>query len=191
MTDALLELVGAWGVWALALTTFLSCLALPVPSSMMMLAAGAFVASGDLALGAVVAGALGGALLGDQVGFALGRRVGQARWLTATPGRAALIGKARALTARHGLWAVFFSRWMFSALGPYVNLVAGGAHMRWARFSLGSVTGESVWVAVYVALGWALGGRIDQIAELASNATGLATSLLIAAILGWLVFRRR
>lgn len=48
MSDTLLQLLATYGAPLLALTTFASCLALPVPSSLMMLAAGAFVASGDL-----------------------------------------------------------------------------------------------------------------------------------------------
>ena len=48
MTDLFTALVADWGVPALALITFLSCLALPVPASLAMLSAGAFVASGDL-----------------------------------------------------------------------------------------------------------------------------------------------
>ena len=63
MTDVVLALVPHYGPWVLAIATFLSCLALPAPASLLMIAGGAFVASGDLSLvytaGAAFAGAVG------------------------------------------------------------------------------------------------------------------------------------
>jgi membrane-associated protein len=48
MTDWLLALVPTYGPWLLLACTFLACLALPVPASVLMLGAGSFVAAGDL-----------------------------------------------------------------------------------------------------------------------------------------------
>ena len=52
MTDWLLGLVPQYGIYLLAAGTFSSCLALPFPASILMIAAGGFVASGDLSLAA-------------------------------------------------------------------------------------------------------------------------------------------
>ena len=73
MTDWLLALVPQYGVWLLAACTFLSCLGLPIPASILMLTAGGFVAAGDLSLTGNVAAALGGAVAGDQAGYFGGR----------------------------------------------------------------------------------------------------------------------
>ena len=69
MTDWLLALVPQYGVWLLVACTFLSCLGLPIPASILMLTAGGFVAAGDLSLTGNVAAALGGAVAGDQAGY--------------------------------------------------------------------------------------------------------------------------
>ena len=193
MTDYLLELVADWGVWALAVTTFLSCLALPVPSSMMMLASGAFVASGDLAPNSVIVAALVGAVLGDQVGYGAGRAGFSAAesWLMRNPLRASVLTRAQDTMQRRGAAAVFLSRWLFSVLGPYVNLIAGGARMNWATFTLMGIAGEMVWVAVYIGLGYAAGGQLAMVTEMLGNATGLATSALVTLGLGWVIWRRR
>lgn len=50
MPDWLLGQVPTYGLWLFAASTFLSCLALPIPASILMLAAGGFVAAGDLPL---------------------------------------------------------------------------------------------------------------------------------------------
>ena len=72
VTDWLLALVPAYGLWLLASVTCLARLTLPVPCSILMLTAGGFVASGDLVLWQVLAAALSGAVLGDQIGYRIG-----------------------------------------------------------------------------------------------------------------------
>lgn len=193
MSDWIFELVSQWGALALSVVTFLSCLAIPVPSSITMLAAGAFAASGDLALAPAVAGALAGAVLGDQAGYQIGRLGLNAAegWIVKNPMRAAVLGRARVSVQHRGGIAVFFSRWMFSVLGPYVNLLAGGAGMNWLTFTAMGVAGETVWVVVYVGLGYTAGGQLSQMSELLGNLAGLASSLLITVVLGYLIFRRR
>ena len=193
MTDWLLAQVADWGATALAVVTFLSCLAIPVPSSMMMLTAGAFAASGDLALGPAASAALAGAVLGDQTGFQLGR-LGYQRaegWLLHSRTRAAVLDRARASVHRSGGVAVFFSRWLFSVLGPYVNLIAGAAGMRWLTFTLMGVAGEMVWVVTYMGLGYMAGGQLSQASEMLGNALGLAGSLAVTLGLGWMLWQRR
>lgn len=184
MTETLFALVSDWGAPALAIATFLSCLAVPVPTSLMMLAAGAFVASGDLGLVPAVAAAFLGAVLGDQAGFGLGRGVGAALtgWLRRRPGRARLLAQAEGLVAVRGAVAVFLSRWLFSPLGPYVNLLAGGAGMGRARFTAMSAAGEAVWVAVYIGLGFGFADQLAAVAGVLADSVGLLTSALLAGL---------
>jgi len=73
MTELFLSLVIQYGVIILFVTTFLSCIALPVPASLVMLAGGGFAANGDLSLAGVLGAAYLGAVLGDQAGFRIGR----------------------------------------------------------------------------------------------------------------------
>ena len=115
-----------------------------------------------------------------MAGFWLGSRVWRGRRAPA-PGTQALITRARAFLHRCGGIAVFLSRWLVSPLGPYINLLAGAGGLSWYRFSLGSLSGEAVWVALYVLLGWLFSTQIETIADLASNAVGLLATLAIAA----------
>lgn len=193
MSEWFLAAVGAWGVPALALATFLSCLAVPLPASMMMLAAGAFAASGDLGLVSLAVAALAGAVLGDQVGYALGRlgfRRAE-RWLRRSPTRADALDRARTDIRRHAVLTVFLSRWLFSVLGPYINLLAGGAGVGWRAFTLAGVAGEVIWVTVYLGLGWVAGGQIAAIVSMLGDISGFVASLAVTSALGWALWRRR
>lgn len=191
MNDAILDLVGDYGLWLVGITTFFSCLAVPVPSSLMMIAGGAFAASSDLSLGWTVAAALTGAIAGDQVGMAIGRS-GQSllqRWSAREGHRAALLKRARAFMDKWGSLSVFLSRWLFSPLGPYVNFIAGANGIKWVSFTLAAAAGEVVWVTTYTGLGYVFSNNIDLVVDMASNISGFLVAGLVAAVLGRLLFR--
>ncbi|NBD31275.1 MAG: DedA family protein [Alphaproteobacteria bacterium] len=179
MTDTLFALVSSYGLWVVGLSVFLSCLALPVPTSALMLGAGAFAASGDFVLWQVLATAWGAAIIGDQTGYRIGRASGAtllAR-LERRPSRARVIARARRAVLRHGGAGVFLSRWLFSPLGPYVNLIAGAAGLPRGRFTLWGASGEAVWVAIYVGLGYGFAARLDTLTEIVADWSGLVFAL--------------
>jgi membrane-associated protein len=187
-----LALITNYGVIVLFATTFLSCLALPVPASLMMLAGGGFAASGDLVLTQTLAAAFCGAVLGDNAGYWLCKKSGAklTDWLHRSPSRAALIAKAEASLAKWGGSAVFLSRWLFSPLGPYVNLVAGLTALHWPRFVIAGALGEAIWVGVYVGLGYSFADQMTAIGNILGNASGFLAGGLLTAFLGrWLWLR--
>jgi membrane protein DedA with SNARE-associated domain len=188
MTETILALVPVYGLALIAVATFLSCLAVPMPASLVMLSAGGFAATGDLVLWQAAGAALGGAVLGDQAGYQLGRA--GARLLDGrpvSPRRAALMGKATGYLRDRGTLAVFLSRWLFSPLGPYVNFAGGAAELDWARFTRAGVLGEAVWVGLYVGLGAAFADDILALADLMGSASGLLAALAVAGALAlWL-----
>jgi membrane-associated protein len=189
VTEGLLALVATWGVVVIVGTTFLSCLALPVPASLMMLAGGAFAATGDLGLAEVAAGALLGAVAGDHVGYFAARRASGRlqRWTERRHGRRAALARAEAFLEHRGGAAVFLTRWLFSPLGPYINAAAGLARMPLARFSPWDAAGEAVWVSVYVGVGYAAVGNIETAQAAVGNAlAAVAVGGAALALAVWL-----
>lgn len=193
MTDTLLALVPEHGALVLFVATFLSCLAVPIPSSLLMLAAGAFVASGDLAALPVVGAALSGAVLGDQAGYGIGHSGGINLWSQLLAGRKTGPPARRAARELHlrGGMTVYFSRWLFSALGPWVNFAAGATRLGWRRFSLASLLGETTWVALYVGLGFVFGARLEETGAAAGSVIGALAAGLVAVLLGRALWQRR
>ncbi len=193
MSDWLLLNLSTYGYSLLFVTTFLSCLALPVPASLAMMTAGAFAASGDLILWATAGSALGGAVMGDQTGFMLAR-VGSGRmspYFVRNRGRAKLISRARRLTNQYGGPGIFLSRWLVSPLGPYANFVSGATHYQWHRFTLWGISGELVWVILYTSLGYVFAANLDLVAQIASDASGLIAASAITVALGLYLIRAK
>jgi membrane-associated protein len=194
MTDWLLSLVPQYGLWLLAATTFLSCLALPFPASILMLTAGGFAAAGDLVLWQAFMAAAAGGIAGDQLGYWAGRRYGRAflARLRKDAARDKLLARADAMMDRRGVLAVFFSRWLVSPLGPWVNLTAGSTGYGWPRFTLAAVAGEAVWAGIYVGTGHVFAGNVEAASEMLGSVLGLMAGGGAVLALGyWLLAASR
>ena len=187
MTDWLLSLVPQYGLWLLSATTFLSCLALPFPASILMLTAGGFAAAGDLVLWQAFGAAAAGGIAGDQLGYWAGRRYGAAflARLRKDAARDKLLARADALMDRRGGLAVFLSRWLVSPLGPWVNLTAGSTGYGWPRFTLAAVAGEVVWAGLYVGTGHVFAGNVKAASEMLGSVLGLMAGAASVLALGY------
>ncbi len=192
MTETFLAIVATYGIAAVAASAFLSCLLVPIPTAIVMLAGGAFAASGDLALYQVLGAAWLGAVVGDQVGFRLGQRLGPVALerLARKPKPKAAMERARNMLERYGGISVFFSTWAVAPLGPYVNFAAGAGGLNAVRFTLWDAAGEAIWVGFYVLAGFAFAAEITSLASILSNAAGFVAAGVVAVILGYALFRQ-
>lgn len=194
MTDALLALIPLYGLGLLFVCLVLSCLALPVPSSLLVMASGGFAAAGDFTLGELVLVVYVGFLIGDQIAYwgawHLGASLLRRERL---PSRVAMqVANGQALLERYGVFAVLITRTVLSPLGPYVSFACGALKLPWLRFSLASATGAVVWTCGYAGIGYVLSGQVAVITMVIENAVGtLVTGALVAAQLWWLIGRYR
>lgn len=187
MTETIFTLITTYGVYVIFASAFLSCLALPIPTSLMMLSGGAFVATEDLVLWHVIAAAYCGAVIGDQTGYLIGRYGGAPliEKVARSPARAATLTRARSIVDRSGGLGVFFSTWLTAPLGPWVNFIAGATGLSWMRFTFWDMLGETIWVSLYVGLGFVFASQIGAVAEVMANVIGLivAATVAIATVL--------
>ncbi len=155
---------------------------LPVPGETALLGAVVLAGAGHLSLPLVILVSVTAAILGDCLGYVIGRRGG--RVLLLRPGRFVakrhrMLHGAERFFARYGDAAVFLSRWVPCAryLTP---LTAGAAEMSWHRFMIFNVAGGIVWVASLVTIAAYFG------AAGAAAFSGLGLMAAIAsAVLAW------
>ncbi|MEO1919406.1 MAG: DedA family protein [Paracoccaceae bacterium] len=186
MTESILALVPTYGLPFLLGITILAAAGVPVSSSMALLVAGAFIASGDLPLVAVFITALTGALVGDQIGYLIGLRAGSAveERLTRKPTRAKKIARAKSIIRRFGGVGVFLTRWLVAPLGPITNVICGASDMGWLRFTLWDAFGEIAWVAIYLGLGYLFRYNLEEVASIVGGATWLLIVAVVALGMG-------
>ena len=130
-----------------------------VPGETSLIVAAALAAQGGLSLPLVIAVAAGAAILGDNVGYVIGRN--GLRRLIDRPGlwaarRRQLVERGEVFFARRGSAAVFFGRWL-PGLRVVTSWLAGADRMPWRRFLLWNALGGMAWATTVGSLGYVVG----------------------------------
>ncbi len=176
-----LNLVATYGYIVVLLVVMAESAGLPVPGETSLLVAGAFAATGKLALPGVIIAAALGAIIGDTAGYWVGRTSGLR--LLRRYGRLIRfderkLAQAEAFFARHGEKTVFLGR--FVPVGRIFSAVlAGVSQMRYGRFLFWNATGGIVWATLMGTLGYLFGHQLPLIERLVSQ---FGIGLLIALI---------
>ena len=187
ITDQVLAALLVYGLPVLFGVILICSVGVPFPISLMLVAAGSFVEQGEMKLWQVIAVASVGAVLGDQIAYGLSRWGGRRliNRLSRRIGAEGKIKEAEALTKRWSGAGIFLSRWLITALGPWVNVASGIAAYPWRRFLFWDVLGEVLWVILYVGIGYAFSNRVQAIAEILGNLAWVIVGLIVTVILGW------
>lgn len=196
LSDALLGLLPVYGYAVVGMSVFASATGVPLPSSLLLLAAGALASEGVLAFPAIVLAALVAAVAGDCLAYALGRIVGRPlleRAGTRLRVSAAWIASAEQAFNRWGGGAVWITRWLVTAAGPPVSMLAGAEAYPFRLFLTFVVAGEVLWAGGYVGLGWLFGDNWDELLHFVSNISWFAAAAVCAGVLAgvaWRLLRR-
>ena len=158
-----------WGYVLLGLATMLEASAfigLAVPGEGALLFAGFLAQQGRLSLPVAIAVAFVGAVLGDSIGYEIGRHGGE-RLRRTRVGR--WVGderwdRSRRLLQRHGALAVFLGRFL-GVVRAVVPAVAGDARLAYRRFLLWNVLGAAAWSTATVLVGYAVGSAYSAVAS--------------------------
>ena len=195
MLDYLINVVshlGHWGYLVIFIVVVLECqalLGLVMPGESLVLLGGFFAEQGLLNLGDLIFVISTAAILGDSIGYELGRHLGSG-WLLKHGVRFGLrqahLDRVDGIFVCHGGKAVFGSHFLhlLRALMPFV---AGVHRMRYLKFLLFNAAGCIVWTTVFVSIGYLAGASWHVAAKWigrASEIVGFALLLVIA--LGWL-----
>jgi membrane protein DedA with SNARE-associated domain len=191
ITEQLLGALSQYGLPVLFGVIVIAAAGIPLPISMMLVAAGSFVELGEMKLWQVIVVASTGAVIGDQIGYALGRWGGHGvvERIRRRGNGSDRIAQAQAFAKRWGATGIFLTRWLITPLGPWLNLTSGMAGYPWIRFFVWDVLGEVLWVVQYVLLGMLFSDRVQTLAEILGNLAWVIVGLIAAAILGWKLLR--
>lgn len=167
-------------------------LGVPAPGEIVLVSAAVLATQHKLAVGPEWIAACGsaGAVAGDSIGYLIGRRFGRPLfgWLGHKfpshfgPDQVAF---AERVFASHGVWAVFFGRFI-AVLRIFAGPLAGALRMPYRRFLAANACGGTAWAAGLTYLIWFLGvaaerwlSRLSWLALIAAAAVGLIISLLV------------
>ena len=183
-------LLDSWGYLAVLFFVGIESIGVPFPGETMLITAGIYAGlSHHLDITLVIVAASAVAIVGDNIGFAIGwfggyrllRRYGKYVRLDD-----AKLKVGRYIFMRQGGKVVFFGRFV-SILRTYAAFLAGTNHMSWRRFLVFNALGGIVWATLYGTASYVLGHQVEKLHGPATIAFGVLGGL--AAIAGFLFIR--
>jgi len=139
----------------------------PLPGELALIAGGLLAGRGRLQIELVIAVAAAGAIVGDNIGYVIGKRGG--RWLLERPGRfydqrQSVIRTGEPFFDRHGPKAVFFGRFI-AALRIWISWLAGATEMPWRLFAFWNALGGILWATSVGLVAYFLGASAGNVIE--------------------------
>lgn len=181
LTELGLSLLLTYGAPALALLLLIGAAGLPVPASLLLVAAGAFARQEFMDWRITASLGLAGVVLGDSLGFGMGRFVVGGR-LSKKLEKSPQWGVARETFNNRAAGAIYLSRFLFTALAVPVNLIAGGSGYSFKQFFIYMFFGETTWIFLYGGLGYLFGSQWELVSDFLSDFGGLALGIAFLAL---------
>jgi membrane protein DedA with SNARE-associated domain len=189
ITGFLLDLVEKLGAVGVGLTILIETVIPPIPSEVVLGAAGVLINEGRMSLLPVIFWATVGSVVGASVLYSIGRSLGPRRshaFLDRLPLVATEdVDRTFEWFERHGRSAVFFGR-MVPIVRSFVSVPAGVVKMPWPQFLLYTAGGSLIWNSLLIGSGVAAGDFVQR------NLHYLDYVVVAAVVIGvvWFVYRK-
>jgi membrane protein DedA with SNARE-associated domain len=185
-----------YGVWAIGLLIMLEDFGIPVPGETILIGGAIYAGAGRLNIVAVGVVGFIAAVIGDNIGFAIGHFGGRAlalRWGKYVFLTEERLNKAEDFFDRRGAIVITFARFV-EGLRQANGIIAGITGMHWLRFLIFNAIGAALWVGTWVSLGYLAGNHISTIYHyitLYSYYVLIALAVVLVGYIAWHIRRRR
>jgi len=185
------SVLATYGYLAVFFFVGIESLGIPVPGETMLVTAAIYAGTtGRLSIFWVIVASSAGAILGDNIGYVIGRTGGYnllkryGRYIRVEENRLRL---GQYLFHKHGPKVVFFGRFV-SVLRIFAAFLAGVNHMHWRRFLIFNAAGGIIWSTIYGVAAYLLGQQLLRLSGPVDAALAVAGVIVIIAVI---VFLRR
>jgi len=184
-----------YGLWAIGLLITLEDFGIPVPGETILIAGSIYAGAGRLNIVAVGLVGFIAAVIGDNIGFAIGHFGGRRlalRWGKYVFLTEERLDKAEAFFDRRGAIVITFARFV-EGLRQANGIIAGITGMHWLRFLIFNAIGAALWVGTWVSAGYFAGNHITAIYHYITLYSYYALVALVLVILAFVIrhLRRR
>ena len=189
--DQILSLIGEYGYLFIFFGVMLESIGVPLPGETILIAAGFLVHHGTLALGETIAFSILGTIVGNQIGYWVGREGGRPfvlRWGHYVGVTYERLLRVEGFFGQHGGKAVFLARFV-PGLRVFGALVAGITRMHRGTFLFYNVLAGAVWATASILVGYLFSGSLNRFEEWIGSATVLLVLLLVLSLALYLTYR--
>jgi membrane protein DedA with SNARE-associated domain len=180
-----------YGYLAVAGLVMIEDFGVPVPGETVLILGAVYAGAGRLNIVLVALLGFLGAVIGDNIGFAIGHFGGRplveryGRYILLTPER---LDTATGFFERHGGKVITIARFV-EGLRQANGIIAGISGLHWARFLAFNALGAALWVAVWSSVGYFSGSHIDSIYATATRYDAYLAIAVGVLVLAWLARR--
>jgi membrane protein DedA with SNARE-associated domain len=186
--QAIAPVVNTYGYWAVGGFIALEDFGTPfIPGESILIAAAVFAGFGNLNIWLVMLVAFVAAIIGDNIGFAIGEFGGRplveryGKYILITPQR---LDKLETFFNKHGPKIVVIARFI-EGLRQFNGIIAGISDMRWPTFIVFNAIGAALWVGLWSMVGFYGGSHIQTIYKYGVYISAIA----IVIALGYIAYR--
>ena len=185
-----------YGYPALWLIVFVAAAGAPISGSLLLFAAGAFAAFGDFNIAILFVVALSAAVMGDNLGYYIGRRVGSpllgwfARQKRFRMFTSQTLERSRIYFRRRAGWAIFVTRFLIVVLGGAINFLAGVEEYPYRKFLFWDVSGQILGAVITLGLGYVSAESWEEVASLFGALSSLLLAFLVAVAIVAVLIRK-
>jgi membrane protein DedA with SNARE-associated domain len=194
---ALAPVLDRYGYLAVGGLILVEDFGVPAPGETILIAASVYAGAGRLNILLVVLVGFVGAVIGDNIGFAIGHFGGRPlaeKWGKYVLLTAARLDRAEGLLDRYGGRIVAVARFI-EGLRQANGIIAGIARMPWIRFTAFNALGAAVWVGTWASMGYFAGNHITAIYQTVRHYEiyffVLVAAVIVALIARYVIRRRR
>lgn len=176
-----------YGYPALWAIIFIAAAGAPISGNLLLYAAGAFAAFGDFNLFLLLPVAVSAAVLGDNLGYFIGWKLGnplltwleKRRWRFMSP---EILARGRSYFRRRASWAIFLSRWLIVVLGGPINWLAGAERYSYRAFLFWDVSGQLLGAIIPLGIGYTFAASWGEAETLFGSFSGFLLASLVVII---------
>jgi membrane protein DedA with SNARE-associated domain len=193
MALPLLGVVSRFGYFGVTGIVLVESFGVPAPGETAIIAGSAAAGSGRLSIFVVALVAFLAAVIGDSIGYWIGRTGGRGlvlrfgRYVRLTEGR---LDRVENFMARRGPIMVMVARFI-EGLRQFNGIVAGVTRMPFGRFLVFNAIGAALWVGVWSSAGYFAGNHLDQISAVIHRYQNLAVAVLAVLVVAFVAYRLR
>lgn len=184
-SNLLIELFRDYNLWFLSVIIIVQCIGLPTGASLLVIASGAFAFLGEYNIVFLLFEIWIFSIIGDGISYFawkfLGTKLMNKYSKLKVYFEPKLI-KAKLYLEKHGKTSVFLTRFLISAMGPFVNAAAGISDYNLLTFIIFVSLGELFWTSIYLGLGYWFGDSWESIVPIATEFGQILTYIVFILI---------
>jgi membrane protein DedA with SNARE-associated domain len=186
-TDTLQHLLSTWGYLAVFVFVAVESSGIPFPGETMLVTAAAYAGAGHIDIFMVIGAGAAGAIIGDNIGYLVGRTGG--REIVERYGKYVRLDDRKLASAerffdRHGDKTVFLGRFV-AVLRAWAAFLAGLNRMRWNTFLFFNAAGGIVWATTFGLLAYSLGKNLPLLHQVMRTfgIAGIVAAIVLAVVM--------